>query len=262
MSAPVVSLGPNMNSPDWPPDPISRPSSSLPTLDSSQQGRECLVGMCEHPHALAPEEVTQRLGVDPAQGLTHEQAAHRLRHVGANELAEPHPEPTWKRFLRQFRELVVLILLAATTIAALMQEWTDAVAIVLLVLLNALLGFLQEERAERALQALRKLAAPVARVRRQGHLLTVPARELVPGDILLLEAGDQVCADARLLSGFSLRTQEAALTGESMPVSKAARWIGQPTTPLADRRNMVFMGTQWCSEKRKRSSRPPGCEPN
>ncbi|MCI0464389.1 MAG: cation-translocating P-type ATPase [Gemmataceae bacterium] len=145
--------------------------------------------------------------------------------------------------MRQFQELVIWILLVAAAISGLLGDWTDMIAILAIVLLNALLGFFQEERAERALAALQKLSAPQARVLRHGVLQVVPARELVPGDRIELEAGDNVPADARLLTTVSFRVQEAALTGESVPVDKDAGVVLSPDTPLGDRRNMVYLGT-------------------
>src|SRR5262249_12090751 len=157
--------------------------------------------------------------------------------------AAPREEPLWRKFLGQFNDIVIWILIVAALVSGILGEWTDATAIVAIVLLNAILGFIQEEKAERALAALQKLAAPSARVLREGRLQVVPARELVPGDVLDLDAGDNVSADARLLSAFGLRVHESALTGESVPVEKEANCVLGESAPLADRRNMVYLGT-------------------
>jgi Ca2+-transporting ATPase len=181
---------------------------------------------------------------DVRQGLSAARvAALRERH-GYNQLAEVPPEPWWKRFLGQFTDLVIWILIAAAVVAGALGEWVDTLAILAIVLLNGILGFLQEERAEQALAALQRLAAPMAKVIRDGVLQTLAARELVPGDRIELEAGDNIPADARLVEAFGLRVQEAALTGESVPVDKDAKVVFDPTTPIGDRRNMVYKGTQ------------------
>src|SRR5581483_9403758 len=156
-----------------------------------------------------------------------------------NELAEEPLIPAWKRFLRQFNELVIWILMVAAIIAGVTGEMIDTVAILGIVLLNGVIGFLQEGRAEQALASLRKLSSPVAKVIRGGSLVSLPARELVPGDRIELEAGDNVPADARLIKTFSLQTQEAALTGESTPVEKNAEVVLPVDSPLAERQNMV-----------------------
>lgn len=194
-------------------------------------------------HTSASGELLSRFGSQEDVGLaTAAVEPVRLRY-GWNELNAAPPEPAWRRFLWQFNDLLVWILIAAAMVSGVTGEWTDAAVIVAIVLLNAILGFFQEERAEQALSALQKMAAPAAHVVRDGQRIHIPARELVPGDVLELEAGDSVPADARLLSGFELRIQEASLTGESVPVDKNANVVLSPETPLADRRNMTYMST-------------------
>jgi len=185
----------------------------------------------------------EALGVASSTGLGEEEAAERRRRFGLNRLTEAAPVPRWRLFLEQFRALVIWILLAAAVIAGVLGEWIDTLAIAAIVLLNAVIGYMQEERAGRALAALRRLSAPVAKVRRRGVTRSEPASELVPGDVVELEAGDNVPADVRLLRAFGLAVQESALTGESTAVDKDANAELAAATALGDRRNMAFMGT-------------------
>jgi Ca2+-transporting ATPase len=195
------------------------------------------------PHSLALDQLVAALGSNLDGGLSDDQAAQARAVHGRNELSQAPPIPAWQRFLSQFKELVIWILIVAAVISGVMGEVADSLAILAIVLLNGVIGFLQEERAERALTALQKLSAPLAKVVRGGVLRTVPAAELVPGDLIELEAGDNVPADARLVTAFGLRVQEAALTGESTPVEKDASALVAEGTPLGDRRNVVFMST-------------------
>jgi Ca2+-transporting ATPase len=195
------------------------------------------------PHAQSAESVLQSLSTDERAGLSAREVDERRDKYGPNELAAAAQEPLWRKFLGQFNDLVIWILIVAAIVSGILGEWTDATAIIAIVLLNAILGFIQEEKAERALAALQKLAAPLARVLRDGKLQSLPARELVPGDVLDLDAGDNVPADARLLEAFGVRIQESALTGESVPVEKDARSVLPLAAPLGDRRNMVYLGT-------------------
>ena len=194
-------------------------------------------------HTLSSEAVLQHFGVTLDAGLSDSQAADGRARYGYNELAEAPPEPGWRKFLRQFNELVIWILLAAALISAALGEWADGAAIMAIVLLNGVLGFLQEERAGKALRALHKLSAPTAKVLRGGRFQVLPARELVPGDVIEIDAGDNVPADVRLTTSYDFRVQESALTGESMPVEKDASLLLDETTPLADRRNTAYLGT-------------------
>jgi Ca2+-transporting ATPase len=195
------------------------------------------------PHAVPVDQLLKALSTDAARGLMQTQVAQARARHGFNELTEAPPVSRWKKFLSQFKELVIIILIVAAAIAGLLGEWTDALAILAIVLLNGMLGFLQEERAERALAALRQLSAPLSKAIRDGRLLLLPARELVPGDRIELEAGDNIPADCRLIEGFAFRVQEAALTGESAPEDKNAQAVLAETVPLADRLNMAYLGT-------------------
>jgi len=195
------------------------------------------------PHAATTAQVLAALGTEPRQGLGDAEVARLRECFGFNEIAEPPAPPAWKRLAAQFNQLVVWILLAAAAISGALHDWVDAAVILSIVVLNGLLGFLQEERAGRTLAALRRLSSPRCRVVRDGAMQVLPARELVPGDLIELEAGDHVPADARLVRSTGLRAQEAALTGESAPVTKDHRAVLEPKTPLAERRNMVHMAT-------------------
>ncbi len=194
-------------------------------------------------YAVSGYDAARELAVDLAHGLTAQEVAQRRELHGWNALAEAPPVPIWKKLVGQFKELVIWILIVAAIIAGVMGEWADTAAILAIVLVNGIIGFLQEEKAGRALAALQKLSSPMAKVIRDGALQSVPAREMVPGDRIELEAGDNIPADARLLSAFSVRVQEAALTGESVPTDKDADCLLNENAPLGDRRNMVYMGT-------------------
>ena len=193
-------------------------------------------------HALELAEVCARLG-SCAAGLAAAQAAERLSRYGANELEAVQPVSPWSVFRRQFKNVLIVILLVAALLSAFLGHALEAAAIAVIVLFAALLGFAQEYRAERAIEALRRLAAPDAAVLRDGFEVTVPARDLVPGDLLLLRPGDRVAADVRLTEAFNLQLDEAALTGESTPVDKGAAVLPSPAAPLAERGNMAYAGT-------------------
>jgi Ca2+-transporting ATPase len=186
---------------------------------------------------------------DIERGLSAAEAAGRLKQFGPNALPQAPAASPLKLLLRQFSSLIVWVLIGAAIISGLLQEWIDAAAIIAIVVLNGLLGFVQEFRSERSLAALRRMTVTVARVVRDGALLTLPAVEVVPGDVIQVEAGDRVPADARLVYCAGLQTQEASLTGESSPVPKAAEPILPRSAALADRRNMIHMGTAAVSGK-------------
>jgi len=194
-------------------------------------------------HRLTPEALEYELGSKLDHGLADREAKHRLATVGPNELPEAPPPSPIKILLAQFSSLIVWVLIGAAGVSGLLQEWIDAAAILAIVVLNAVLGFAQEFRAEQSLAALRKLSVATARVIREGIIASVAARELVPGDLIQVEAGDRIPADGRLVYATGLQTQEASLTGESTPVAKSLEPIPQAEVALGDRHNMLFMGT-------------------
>jgi len=190
---------------------------------------------------MSPESILEALKTSH-QGLTNEEAKRRLKEYGFNELKERKRVTPLQIFLGQFKDIFVIMLLVATAISFLIGETTDAVTISAIVVLNSVVGFVQEYRSERAMEAMRKLTAPKARVLRDGIEEIIPAREVVPGDIVLLESGDRVPADGQLLEIVDLKTDEAVLTGESTPVEKIVGTVDE-RTPVADRKNSVFMAT-------------------
>jgi Ca2+-transporting ATPase len=205
-------------------------------------------------HTMTADEAATHLETDLLDGLTGEQVRQRQEQFGPNELQEAPPRSFWRRLLDQFNQFLVLILIVAAIVSALIglsefnrtgdtTEFIDAIAIMTIVILNAILGVVQEGRAEEALAALKKMAAPNAHVIRDGHMQTVPSRELVPGDLIILETGNYIPADVRLVESVNLRVEEASLTGESVAVGKDARDTLSAETALGDQDNMAFMST-------------------
>jgi len=194
-------------------------------------------------HMLQPTQLFNQLGTDPQKGLDSTEAEKRLEQYGPNELQEADRTTFLQMILDQLNNFIVIVLIASSLISGMMGDYIEAGAIIAIVILNAVLGVVQEKQAEEALAALRKLAAPDAHVIRDGHRLTVPARDLVPGDVVLLESGNYVPADLRLLETVNLKIEEAALTGESVPVEKDAQLTLRQDVPLGDRINTAFSGT-------------------
>jgi calcium-translocating P-type ATPase len=193
-------------------------------------------------HQLSGADACRQLEVDRATGLTPADVQSRLEQFGPNELREKPGTPAWVMFLHQFKSPLIYVLLAAAIIAAFLGEFKDAGVIFGVLMINAIIGFVQEGRAERSMAALKKLSAPQTHVRRDGHVQTIPSRDLVPGDVLIISAGDKIAADARLTDAAALIALEGALTGESTGVNKKLEAL-PAETPLADRKNMVFAGT-------------------
>jgi Ca2+-transporting ATPase len=205
-------------------------------------------------HSQEPQQVVDALETDPKNGLTTTEAEQRLVHYGPNELIEQPRPGFWQMLIDQFNNFVVIILIVAAIISfgigvrnfsetGEITEFVEAGAIIAIVILNTAIGVIQESKAEEALAALKRMAAPDAHVIRGGHRIVVPVRELVPGDIALLEAGNYVPADVRLLETANLKIEEASLTGESVPVDKRADQLLAADAPLGDRRNMAYTGT-------------------
>jgi len=193
-------------------------------------------------HHIPAEEVCRLLGVDPIQGLTSTEVEARRKQFGWNRLSPPRRRPGWLRFLGQLHQPLVYILLIAGIVTGLLREWVDCSVIFLVIIVNAIVGFVQEERAGRAIESLSRLVRTRARVRREGEDAQLDADELVPGDIVRLEAGDRVPADLRLWQVRDLRIDESMLTGESLPAAKGADTLARDTV-LADRSNLAFTGS-------------------
>ncbi len=214
-----------------------------PNPAPSREAQTTASGVGQNWHTLDTETFLKRLDADPAHGLTEQQVKQRLAQVGANELVEKGLTSPLAILWEQITNPLVLLLIGAAVISAFLGKIDSVIAISAIVILNAILGVVQEYRAEQAMAALKKMAAPLVRVRRDNKVADIQARELVPGDVILLEAGSIVPADARLIESANLRAMEASLTGESQAVEKAPDVLTDEKAPLGDRSNMVFMGT-------------------
>jgi Ca2+-transporting ATPase len=192
---------------------------------------------------MESREVEQELKTDLVRGLSAAEAEKRLQEYGPNALREPPRRSVLAMFFEQLKDVLVLILIAAALISCALGEWADSLVILIIVVLNACLGVYQEHKAEEALQALKKMTRPIAKVFRDGEISQIHLESLVPGDIVLLDAGDSLPADVRLTETASLQTNESALTGESVPVEKSSLVMDQEDATVGDRKNMAFMGT-------------------
>src|SRR4030042_528239 len=193
-------------------------------------------------HQREIKEVFEELNSSP-KGLSSEEARKRLDQYGPNALKEKKQKTLFGMFMDQFADFMILVLIGAAVISGVVGELSDTIAIVVIVILNAVIGFVQEYRAEKAMAALKKMAATTATVIREGKPADISASELVPGDIVTLEAGKIVPADMRLIEVAQLKVEEAALTGESIPVEKHIKSLHDETLPLGDRKNMAYKGT-------------------
>ena len=194
-------------------------------------------------HEMEIKQVEKVLETDFSTGLTEEEVKMRIERYGFNELAEGEKQSALLLFFSQFKDFMVLVLLAATLISGLLGEYIDAIAIIAIVILNGILGFYQERRAEKSLQALKELSAPQVSVLRDGHWIKVPSKEIVIGDILKFASGDRIGADVRIIEANSLEIEESALTGESVPVAKHTDCLANPNLGIGDMENIAFMGT-------------------
>src|SRR6185503_9487763 len=194
-------------------------------------------------YACTPEEVAAAAGVDPGVGLSAAQAADLKAKNGPNSLPEEKPKPGWRRFLDEYRSYMQIILVAAAVVSLLIKEWSTAVLLILLTVLNAVVGMRQEGKAESAMNALKSMMKATARVRRDGTEAQIPAEELVVGDVVLISAGDQVPADGRIIESSALQIDESALTGESVPAAKDAETLSGDQLGPGDQTNMAFMNT-------------------
>ncbi len=194
-------------------------------------------------YARSPEETAADLGVSPEVGLSSARAAELLAANGPNALPEEKPKPGWRRFLEEYRSYMQIILVAAAVVSLLIKEWSTAVLLLLLTVLNAVVGMRQEGKAESAMNALKSMMKATARVRRDGTEAEIPAEELVTGDVVLISAGDQVPADGRIIEASVLQIDESALTGESVPAAKSAGTLPGDELGPGDQANIAFMNT-------------------
>jgi len=192
-------------------------------------------------HTLSAEEALHEQASELATGLSQTDAADRLHRYGLNRLVEKPPRPAWHLLLSQFKSFLILVLIAAAVLAAAIGDLKDGIVILVVVIINGLLGFYQEFQAEKSLAALKKMLALLAEVRRDGRNIELPADQLVPGDIVILEAGGKIPADGRIITAHTLEVDESSLTGESMPVTKQKQALTMASLPLAERSNMLYM---------------------
>ncbi|SKA77367.1 Ca2+-transporting ATPase [Caloramator quimbayensis] len=194
-------------------------------------------------HSKTAQEVSKELSVSLSLGLSSSQANELIEKYGYNELKEKEKQSLFQKIIAQFKDFLVIILIAASVVSAAMGETTDSIVIIAIVIINAILGVMQEGKAEKALDALKKMASPNAKVFRDGKIEIIPAKMLVPGDIIVIEAGDVIPADIRIIESHNLKVEESSLTGESVPVEKDAKKIFDKEVSLGDRANMAYMST-------------------
>src|SRR5574344_1230103 len=197
-------------------------------------------------YTMNVEKVFRELRTNQKSRLTEEKAKQRIAKYGLNSIKEKKKENIFVRFLKQFKDFMIMILIIASIVSAVVAylggsgDYIDSVIIIVIVIFNAIMGLVQEEKAEKSLEALKKLSAPIAKVRRDGRIKEIDSNQLVPGDIVILEAGNYIPADCRLFSVNNLKVEESSLTGENLPVLKNAEITLKDKTTLADQINMVF----------------------
>ena len=200
-------------------------------------------------HTLNLSEVKQKLKTNFQYGLTNEEVEKRFHEYGENKLQDKPKESLIVRFFKQFNDFMIIILIIASIISAIIakfegsNDYLDSIIIIAIVIFNAIMGIVQESKAEKSLEALQKMTAPIVKVRREGRIRQINSSELVPGDIVILEAGNFVPADCRLISSINLKAEESSLTGETMPIEKNASVVMNDKTNIADCLNMVFATT-------------------
>ena len=209
---------------------------------NSMKSKEKKKEQIQSPWNLSAEKVAEHFKLDPDQGLNKEEARKRLRSYGPNRLRQKQKVTAWQLLVNQFKSLVIILLGIASVAAFLFGEWLEGFAVAIALVLNAAIGFFTELKATRSMEALQRLERETARVHRDRQNSEIPAAELVPGDLVLIDAGDLVPADLRLIEANRLRADESALTGESVPADKMTDLLDQ-STPLAERANMLFKGT-------------------
>src|SRR6516165_6565839 len=195
-------------------------------------------------HTLSIEDALREQGVDAATGLSQAEAERRFKQFGPNKFAEAKKVPGYVAFLNQYKDPMQIVLLVAAIVSIIIQQWSTALILIILTLFNAFLALRQEGKAEASVAALQKMLIVKSKVRRGGQVMELEAEQLVPGDIVVLEAGDRVPADGRIIRAATLEIDESALTGESAPVPKQVDPVEQVDTPLGDRVDMAYMNTQ------------------
>lgn len=198
---------------------------------------------------ISVRETCERLKTNSVNGLTKDEAEERIKEYGENKLTEKKKESILVKFLKQFNDFMIIILIIAAAISAVMSyvegsnDYLDSVIIIFIVVLNAIMGVIQEAKAEKSLDALKKMSAPTAKVKRDGIIQTIPSEEVVPGDLIIIETGSYIPADARIVKSYNLKVEESALTGETIPVLKDERALLSEKAPIGDMINMVFGAT-------------------
>lgn len=198
---------------------------------------------------ISIKETCERLKTNLINGLTKEEVDERIKKYGENKLTEKKKESMLVKFVKQFNDFMIIILIIAAVISAIMSyvegsnDYLDSIIIIFIVVLNAIMGVVQESKAEKSLEALKKMSAPTAKVKRNGIVSIIPSTDIVPGDLIIIETGSYIPADARLIKSYNLKVEESALTGETVPVLKDEKVILSPKAPIGDMINMVFGAT-------------------
>ena len=198
---------------------------------------------------ISVRETCERLKTNSVNGLTKDEAEERIKKYGENKLTEKKKEGMMAKFIKQFNDFMIIILIIAALISAIMsyvegsKDYLDSIIIIFIVILNAIMGVVQESKAEKSLDALKKMSAPTAKVKRDGMIKTVPSTEVVPGDIIIIETGSYIPADSRLIKTYNLKVEESALTGETVPTLKDEKAILSEKAQIGDIVNMTFGAT-------------------